>query len=121
MRIFKQNQAYLQFPVDKIAKPYLMVNTHWGQYVYNCLSFGVPSELAMFMKTVVYGISGVIYFIEDILIPCKQSAWRKTNLETIRSVYSSQELWIKQEKYEYLLLHLEYLGINIEELQAWLT
>ena len=44
------SQAYLQLPVQKESKPYLMINTHQGLYAYNRLPFGVASAPAIFSK-----------------------------------------------------------------------
>ena len=85
------SQAYLQLPVDKDSKQYLTINTHQGLYEYNRLPFGVASAPAIFQKlmdTVLQGVSGVICYIDDILV---SSADEDSHLRALEEVCNRLE------------------------------
>ena len=120
-RIFSKldlSQAYPQVSVDEASKPYLRVNTHRGLYVYNCLPFGVASVPAIFQKimdTVLQGITGVTCYIDDILV---SSPDEETHIQILGEVFDRLEkhgFRLKQNKCEFLLSHIEYLGHVVNE------
>ena len=120
-RIFSKldlSQAYLQVSVDEASKPYLTVNTHRGLYVYNRLPFGVASAPAIFQKimdTVLQGIAGVTCYIDDILV---SSPDEETHIQILGEVFDRLEkhgFRLKQDKCEFLLSHIEYLGHVVNE------
>ena len=73
-RVFSKldlSQAYQQMLLASGSKEYLTINTHLGLYQYTRLPFGVASAPALFqraMDIILQGISGVICYIDDILI-----------------------------------------------------
>ena len=112
------SQAYLQLPLDEASKPYVAINTHKGLYTCTRLPFGVASAPAIFQKlmdTVLQGIPGVVCYIDDILI---SGADEETHLRTLGQVFARLEkhgFKLKQEKCEFLLRSIEYLGYIISQ------
>ena len=110
------SQAYLQVQLDEHSKHYLTVNTHQGLYRYVRLRFGVASAPALFQKmmdTVLQGIPGVICYIDDILITGKDE---RRHLRSLKEVFQRLEkhgFRLKQEKCEFLMPTIEYLGHQI--------
>jgi hypothetical protein len=104
------SQAYLQLPIDDASKPYLVINTHQGLYMYNRLPFGVASAPAIFQKTmdsVLQGIQGVLCYIDDILISSKDE---ESHLNTLAQIFTQLEkhgFRLKMEKCEFLLPRIE--------------
>ena len=63
--------AYQQMQLDEESSKLVTINTHQGFYQYTRLLFGVASAPAVFqhaMDTIIQGISGVISYLDDILI-----------------------------------------------------
>ena len=107
------SQAYLQLPVDKESKQYLTINTHQGLYEYNRLPFGVASAPAIFQKlmdTVLQGVSGVICYIDDILVSSADEDSHLRALEEVCNRLEKHGFRLKLEKCEFLLKSIEYLG-----------
>ena len=65
------SQAYQQLPLDEESKQYIVVNTHKGLFRYVRLPFGISSAPGIFqrvMDILLQGISGVVTYIDDILV-----------------------------------------------------
>ena len=65
------SQAYQQLPLDEESKQYIVVNTHKGLFRYVKLPFGISSAPGIFqcvMDILLQGISGVVTYIDDILV-----------------------------------------------------
>ena len=90
------SQAYLQLQLDEKSTPFVTVNTHQGLYRYKRLPFGVafaPSIFQKLMDTVLPGISGVMCYIDDILVT---SVDENSHLEKLGEVliHSTAEAWV---------------------------
>ena len=80
------SQAYLQFQLDEKSTPYVTINTHQGLYHHTRLPFGVASASALFQKlmdVVLLGISGVLCYIDDILVSRKDEGIHLKSLEEV--------------------------------------
>ena len=112
------SQAYLQLQLDDKSIPYVTINTHQGLYCYTRLPFGVASAPAMFQKlmdVVLQGISGVMCYIDDILISSKDE---ESHLKTIEEVFTRLQqhgFKLKRDKCEFLMNSVEYLGHQIDK------
>ena len=107
------SQAYLQLQLDEKSVPYVTINTHQGFYHHTRLPFGVASAPAMFQKmmdTVLQGISGVICYIDDILVSSKDEASHLGTLEAVFKRLEKHGFRLKQEKCNFLTSSVEYLG-----------
>ena len=92
------------------------INTHQGLYCYNRLPFGVASAPALFQKmmdTVLRGIPGVICYIDDILVSGKDEESHLRSLAEVFKRLEQHNFRLKQEKCEFLLTSVEYLGHRI--------
>ena len=111
------SQAYLQLQLDEKSIPYVTINTHQGLYSYTRLPFGVASAPAMFQKlmdVVLQGIPGVICYIDDILVSGKDEESHLRTLEEVFRCLEKHGFRLKQEKCEFLMTSVEYLGHQID-------
>ena len=80
------SQAYQQLLLDDDSRQYVTVNTHRGLYRYTRLPYGVASAPGIFqrvMDTILQGLSGVICYIDDILITGSNDTEHLQNLERV--------------------------------------
>ena len=64
-------RAYKQMKVRKECRPLLTINTHCGLFQYTRLPFGITSAPSLWqraMAQVLSGLSGVVCYIDDILV-----------------------------------------------------
>lgn len=97
---------------------YLTINTHQGLYSYTCHSFNVASAqeiLLKLMDTVIQGNPGVICYIDNILVTGKEDGSLLRSLEQVSDQLEQQDVQLKQEKCNLLLLAFEYLGHHISK------
>ena len=110
------SQAYLQLQLDEASIPYVSINTHQGLYAYTRLPFGVASAHAIFQKMmdkVLQGLEGVLCYIDDILVSSKDEASHFQLLGEVFNRLEQHGFRLKQEKCEFLLPVVEYLGHQI--------
>ena len=118
-RIFSKldlSQAYLQLQLDDASIPYTTINTHQGLYSFNRLPFGVASVSAIFqrmMDKVLQGLEGVLCYIDDILVSGENEATHNLLLEEVFSRLEEHGFRLKQEKCQFLLPKVQYLGHEI--------
>ncbi|XP_064461580.1 uncharacterized protein K02A2.6-like [Ornithodoros turicata] len=113
------NWAYLQVEVDEQSPEYLTLNTHKGLYKVNRLAFGITSAPAMFqniMENMLKDLSGVIVYLDDILIMGRSQEEHVRNLEAVLKHLAERGVKIKKEKCEFFKNQFQYLGhvINAE-------
>ena len=79
----------------------MTVNTHRGLYRYTRLPYGVVSAPAIFqrvMDTILQGLSGVICYIDDILVTGSNDAEHLQNLERVLKRLHQYGLRLKKAK-----------------------
>ena len=82
------SQAYLQVQLDEESTKYVSINTHQGLYHYKRLPFGIAPAPALFQKlmdSVLWGITGVICYIYDILVSSQDEL---KHLETLSEIFN---------------------------------
>ena len=111
------SNAYLQLPLDEKCRKYVTVNTHKGLYCYTRLPFGVASAPAIFQKTmdtILQGITGVICYIDDILVTGATDA---KHLKTLGEVFERLQQYgvrMKRAKCKFMQPSVEFLGHRID-------
>ena len=114
--------AYMQIPLDDEAKKLTTINTHRGLFQYNRLPFGIASAPAIFQRTietVLQGISDTSVYIDDILVTGATEEQHMQNLDEVLTRLEEAGLRLKQDKCQFLLSEVEYLGhvLSAEGLQ----
>ena len=103
--------------LDDDSKAYTVINTHRGLFRFNCLPFGVSSAPAIFQRTMeclLNGIPQVIVYLDDILITGRTKKEHLHNLQLVLQRLSTAGLRLKQEKCEFLVPSISYLGHKID-------
>ena len=111
------SQAYQQMLLASGSEKYLTINTHLGLYQYTRLPFGVASAPALFqraMDIILQGITGVICYIDDILISGESDEQHLDRVEEVLKRLAEHGLRVKQKKCEFLKPSVEYLGHRID-------
>ena len=104
--------AYQQLRLEDSAKDLVTINTHKGLYQYNRLPFGVASAPAIFQRTmdiILQGLSGVICYIDDILITGSSD---KEHLANLEEVFETSPISRSQVKIIKMSLHARLCGIS---------
>ena len=111
------SQAYQQMLLDSESEKYLTINTPLGLYQYTRLPYGVASAPAMFqraMDIILQGITGVICYIDDILVTGETDKEHLDRLEQVLRRLKEYGLRVKQKKCEFLKESVEYLGHKVD-------
>lgn len=90
-----------------------------GMYRFKRLVFGVNCAPEMFQQTmedILRGISGVIVYIDDLLIYAKEPQELERTTDLVLSALKSNNLTINEGKCEYRKTKLEFLGHDLSEL-----
>ena len=105
------SQGYQQLLLDQ--KSTITVNTLKGLYRYNTLTFGIVSVPAIFKKTIdtiLQGISGVICYIDDILVIRDDDEDHFQNLAEVLRHLQLQGIRKKKSKCYFMETSVVYLG-----------
>lgn len=111
------NQAYLQMHVDEKSKELLTIVTHKGLYRYCRLPFGITSAPALFqraMDQILSGLSGVQYYLDDILVTGETEEEHLKNLDATLERLEEYGLKVRKSKCEFFQPSVEYLGHVID-------
>ena len=109
-------RAYKQMKVKEDCQPLLTINTHRGLFQYTRLPFGIttaPSLWQRAMAQVLSGLSGVVYYIDDILVTGRTREEHITNLRAVLQRIREHGLRLKESKCQFFTKELEFLGHNI--------
>ena len=104
------SHAYQQINLHPDSRKYTTINTHKGLYQYTRLPFGVASLFQRSMEEILQGISGVVVYLDDILIMGRNE---QEHLETLGMVLKRLEehgLRVKRAKCQFMRSSVEYLG-----------
>ena len=112
------SQAYPQLCLDEESEKYTVINTHYGLFKYNTLSFGIYSTLGIFqraLENLLKDIPRVLCYLDDILITGATETEYKECLRKVLAMLQSAGLWLSIEKCSISVPHLSYLGFLIDE------
>ncbi|KAL5505227.1 hypothetical protein EMCRGX_G006629, partial [Ephydatia muelleri] len=118
------SQAYTQMVLEEDSRCYVTINTHIGLFRYTRLPFGVASSPAVFqaaMDSILQGISGVICYIDDILITGKSDEQHLKALEDVLKRLDHHGLVLEKEKCFFFKDQVEYLGHIVDALGVHTT
>ena len=110
------SQAYQQLPLDDDSKKLLVVNTPRGLFQYTRLPYGVSTAPAIFqsvMDRILHGLP-VACYLDDILIVAKTEEEHDELLEKTLERLEKAGVRLSQEKCEFRLSELRYLGHRID-------
>ena len=111
------SQAYQQVELEEESTKYTVVNTHKGLYRYNRLPFGITSAPATFqrvMEGLLGNISGVIVYLDDVLITGKTDEEHLKTLDTVLTRLKEAGLRLKKMKCSFMADSVTYLGHRID-------
>ena len=112
------SQAYQQILLDEDSRQYVTINTQKGLFQYKRLPFGVSSAPGIFQRTMeslVQGISGVVVYIDDVLITGPTESDHLAALEEVLSRMKGAGLRLRRDKCAFLERSVVYLGYRIDE------
>ena len=105
-------QAYQQLVLDEESQELVTINTHLGLYRFNRLPFGVASVPAIFQRTMdqlLHGLSGVMCYLDDIIVTGADDQEHLTNLAEVLGTLRAKGFRLKKEKYHFFKPIVEYL------------
>ena len=112
------SRAYQQVLLEPSSRKYTTINTHKGLYQYSRLPFGVVSAPAIFqqiMEKLLHGITGVVVYIDDILVTGRTEEEHLKNLQTVLERLEDHGLRLKRKKCYFLQPRVDYLGYSINK------
>ena len=114
------SQAYQQLFFDEESCKYVVINTHCSLFQYNGLPFGVSSAPGIFqqvMESILSGISGVVVYLDDILITGPTREAHLASLEEVLKKLEEAGLRLRKDKCVFLAPSVVYLG-NVMDSQG---
>ena len=109
-------RAYKQMEIKEECQSLLTINTHRGLFKYTRLPFGIttaPSLWQRAMAQVLSGLSGVVYYIDDILVTGRTREEHSKNLRAVLQRIKEHGLRLKKSKCQFFTKELEFLGHSI--------
>ena len=103
------SQAYLQLPLDEESKKFVVINTHKGLFRYTWLPFGISAAPGIFqrvMDNILQGITGVMVYLDDILITGPTVS---EHLQSLETVLAKAGLHVKKNKCTFMSSSVIYL------------
>jgi hypothetical protein len=113
-------KGFWQIPIHEDCQEYLSFTTSKGKYCYTVMPFGLKIAPAVFQEvmTVTRGDligNGVLVYIDDIIIYCKDAIEGRSLLEKVLTKLSEANLKLNKEKCIYEVKEVEYLGFKISQ------
>ena len=113
------SHAYQQLPLDEQSKQFVVINTHKGMFRYTRLPFGISSAPSIFQRVIeglLQGISGVVTYLDDILIAGNTEEQHLAALDEVLTRLEKAGLRVKPNKCEFMRTSVAYLGHMVDEM-----
>ena len=107
------SRAYKQMKVADSSQGYLTITTHMGLFRYQRLPFGIASAPAIWqraMSIVLQGCSGVVCYLDDLLVTGPTRDVHIQNLRQVLSRLQKFNLRLNASKCKFFQASVEYLG-----------
>ena len=104
-------RAYKQMKVKQDCQSLLTINTHRGLFQYTRLPFGITTALSLWqraMSQVLAGLTGVVYYIDDILVTGRTTS--PTCVQSYVERIQEYSLKLKKSKCQFFARELKFLG-----------
>ena len=112
------SDAYLQIPVEGNSPKLLCINTHRGLFKFERLPFGIKVAPAIFQEvkdTMLDGLDFAIAYLDDIIIISKSKEQHREHVRRVFSRIQEFGFKVKEEKCEFFLEEIKYLGHIIDK------
>ena len=110
-------KAYLHVEMDDEAKKIQAISTHRGTYLMNRLSLGIktaPSQFHQILGRLLAGLSGIIWYFDDIIVHGKNYDECYKNLIALLKRLQEKNLHINLSKCHFFKDKIAYLGYIIQ-------
>ena len=111
------SQAYQQVPLEENSRKIVVINTQKGLFRYTRLPFGISSAPGIFqrvMENLLQGLTGVIVYIDDILIAGSNEEEHTRRLEEVLSRLEKAGLRAQRSKCQFGVHSVSFLGHRID-------
>lgn len=110
------SEAYQQLPLSEKNQELVVISTHLGLFKYHRLPYGVstgPGSFQRVMSTLLLGMTGVIVFLDDILVATSSFEMHVKRLREVLSRLDESGLHINFEKCNFFQTEVKYVGYRI--------
>ena len=112
------SRAYHQLRLEEQSQELTTINTHKELFQYHRLLFGIASAPAIFqriMEGLLKDMSGVMVYLDDILITWKSQTEHMDNLREVLKRLRETGLRLQQDKCQFMKDSVVYLGHQINK------
>ena len=112
------SRAYHQLRLEEQSQELTTIITHKRLFRYHWLPFGIVSAPAIFqrmMEGLLKGMSGVVVYLDDILITGKSQTEHMENLREVLKRLRETGLRLQQDKCQFMKDSVVYLGHRIDK------
>ena len=109
---------YLQLELDDESRNFMVITTHLGLYQNTRLPFGIAAAPAIFqqtMETMLQRLSGVVCYLDDIIVTGKSDAEYLQNLEQVLAKIQEYGFQVRKEKCSFMQDSVQYLGHVVDK------
>lgn len=106
--------AYNQFELYEASRKLVAWSTHKGVYLVNRLPFGIKPATGIFqadLEKLLLGISGVVNFLDDIVVTGISKEDHLSNLNMVFERLSDADLKLRKDKCQFFKEEITFLGI----------